>query len=119
MTRGTRPAAYIRISREPGALTLASQRSAVREAARSRGWAEPAEYLDVDETWPALARLTTAISTGQHDSLLIGVGTIVGIPAEMATLLAGCARHGVAVECITPCGTGAGGTRGSQPRRSG
>jgi DNA invertase Pin-like site-specific DNA recombinase len=117
VTRGTRPAAYIRIARDGGALTLASQRSAVCQAARSRGWAEPAVYLDVDEQGPAFARLTSAISTGQHDTLLIGLGTVLGLAGEVAGLLAGCARHGVAVECVTPCVTEAGGTRGSRAHR--
>jgi hypothetical protein len=113
VTRGARPAAYIRIARDSGPFSLTSQRIAVCEAARSRGWAEPAVYADADETGSAFARLTAAISTGQHDTLLIGVGTIRSLAGQMGALLTGCVRHGVAVECVTPTGRdGRGGRRG-------
>ncbi|MGN6794933.1 MAG: recombinase family protein [Streptosporangiaceae bacterium] len=117
MTRSPRPAAYIRVARYgaagdgQAAAALVAQRTAVCRAARAHGWAEPTVYLDIDsaegpgdstrDDRPALARLASAISTGQHDVLLIGVGTICGLAREMATLLGSCARHGVAVECIT------------------
>ena len=122
MTRGTRPAAYIRMARGGEPLALLAQRSAVCAAARAHGWAEPAVYVDVEGAdnrtgggeRPELARLTAAISTGQHDALLIGVGTICGLGGDMVTLLASCSRHGVALECVTPPVAVAGGV--SEPR---
>ena len=124
MTRTTRPAAYIRVAPDSLTTALVAQRSAVYQAARGRGWAEPTMYIHVDgadghddcSDWaqPVLARLTTAISTGQHDVLLIGVGTICAFGVEMAALLASCTRHGVAVECITAPATVTCGTDGSR-----
>jgi DNA invertase Pin-like site-specific DNA recombinase len=114
VTRSVRPAAYIRVAAGGGPLAMVTQRIAVCHAARARGLAEPTVYLDVDGepgggaggphsgTRPALARLAAAVSTGQHDALLISVGTICGLAGDIVTLLASCSRHGVAVECITP-----------------
>jgi DNA invertase Pin-like site-specific DNA recombinase len=103
-----RPAAYIRIGRGGGPGTLAGRWNAIAEAARAGGWSEPAVYLDVDgadatqQTGPGFAQLAVAISTGQHDALILGgVGTICGNPADLMRLLHDCARGGVAVECVT------------------
>ncbi len=108
MTRYQRPAAYIRIAGGCGSGMLAGQRHAIVEAARARGWSEPAVYLDVDgsdaaaSTGPGLAQLAVAISTGQHDALILGgVGMIYRSPDDLMRLLHGCARNGVAVECAT------------------
>jgi len=94
---------------------LAGQRHAILEAARARGWSEPAVYLDVDGadaaagTGPGLAQLAVAISTGQHDALILGgVGTICRNPADLMRLLHRCTRNGVAVECVTSLGTARG-----------
>ena len=108
MTGYRRPAAYIRVARgcPPDAVT--TQEHAVCLAARRHGWPEPAVYVDVgagdgQPAGPALAQLTAAVTTGRHDALLLGgIGTISGVPRDLMTLLAGCARHGVAVECVTP-----------------
>ncbi len=127
MTRSARPAAYIRVAAGGGALTILTQRTAVCHAALARGWPEPVVYLDVTGehgrggtseprggTRSALARLSAAVSTGQHDALLISVGTIRGLAADVVTLLGSCSRHGVAVECVTPRALAAGAA--SEPR---
>jgi DNA invertase Pin-like site-specific DNA recombinase len=121
MTGYKRPAAYIRIARGGGPGMFAGQWQAIVETARARGWSEPAIYLDVDgadaaqERGPGIAQLAAAISTGQHDALILGgVGTIYGNPADLMRLLHGCARSGVAVECVTGLSDpGPGGPSGS------
>jgi DNA invertase Pin-like site-specific DNA recombinase len=109
VTRYRRPAAYIRLARGSPPDALAVQEAAIAEAARRHGWAEPAVYLDIGHsgagqgTGPALAQLTAAISTGRHDALILGgIGTICASPQDLMRLLSGCARHSVAVECVTP-----------------
>ena len=128
MTRGARPAGYISVARDSDAAVHA-QRIAISEAASANGWAEPTVYLDVDGAGghagrlpaarPALARLSTAVSTGQHDAVLVSVGTICGTVPDIMALLGSCVRHGVAVECVTPRVSVGGGTPGpSRPARS-
>ncbi len=112
MSQSKRPAAYIRIARGGGAATLAGQRHAILAAARAHGWSEPAVYFDVAGAdggagaGTGLARLAVAISTGQHDALILGgVGMIYRNPADLMRLLHGCTHNGVAVECVTGVAT--------------
>jgi DNA invertase Pin-like site-specific DNA recombinase len=106
MTGPTRPAAYIHVARASLAKSVVTQRKAACQAASALGWPEPAIYLDVDSAAhagrrPALARLTAAISSGQHDALLLGVGTICGTQEDLMRLLSGCTRNGVRVQCVS------------------
>ena len=123
-SRPQRPAGYIRVARGSGTGTAAGERHAILEEARARGWSEPAVYLDVDdvgtapEAGSALAQLAAAISTGQHDALILGgLGTICQSPADLAGLLRGCARNGVAVECATGLAAACGGSGPPLPGR--
>jgi hypothetical protein len=133
LSHGARPAAYICVARDSDAAVHA-QRTSISTAASALGWAEPTIYLDVDgaaghagpplAARPALARLSTAVSTGQHDALLVSVGTICGTVADIMALLGSCVRHGVAVECVTPRVPAGSGTLGTglaarSPRPSG
>ena len=128
MTVPTRPAGYIRVGLGCGAETLAARQRAIYQAARDLGLPEPVVYIDIDRpgtgraggpgqdprAGPALAKLTVAVSTGQHDVLILGgVGTIRGGQEGLMRLLADCTRHGVAVTCVT---TAAPAGRGSTPR---
>lgn len=107
----TRPAAYIRLAPGAGALSPASQRDAIVEAARQRGWPEPAVYADAgpvlaDRYGPALARLSAAIETGGHDAVIMpDPGVISRSPARLMAFLFRCSHYGVAVEFVSPAGT--------------
>jgi hypothetical protein len=91
MTRTTRPAAYIRVAPDSLTTALVAQRSAVYQAARGRGWAEPTVYIHVD-------------GADGHDDC-----------SDCAEpVLANCTRRGVAVECITAPATVTRGTYGSR-----
>jgi len=76
-----------------------------------------ASYAAGSGSGQALARLGAAISSGQHDALILGgIGTIRSSRRDLMTVLARCTRLGVAVECATPQppgrGEASGGPRG-------
>lgn len=106
-----RPAAYIRLASGPGAPAPARQRDAIVEAARQRGWPDPAVYADegpvpAEGHGPALASLSAAIGTGRHDAVIVpGAGVISRSSADVMAFLFRCGRHGVAVEFLEPQGT--------------
>jgi hypothetical protein len=103
-----RPAAYIRLASGPGAPAPARQRDAIVEAARQRGWPDPAVYADEGPVpaqghGPALASLSAAISAGRHDAVIVpGAGAISRSSADMMAFLFRCTSHGVAVEFLGP-----------------
>lgn len=106
MQNPIRPAAYLRAVAGHGVEPLASQRQAILESARQRGWPAPTVYAD-DDPGPedgygaALATLSEAIGAGRYDAVLIASPGPVSIrPEYLTSFLFRCTRQGVAVEFL-------------------
>lgn len=94
MTTPRRPAAYIGDAAD-------GARRQMTLAARRRRWAAPVIYAESGEAGAegqALARLSAAITAGQHDGVLMAPP---GDPSPLFGLLLRCTRHGVTVSFVT------------------
>lgn len=104
----TRPTAYVRVAQASGQddITVHRQQGAVLRAAAGHDWPEPMLYTDTgvpgwNRPGSALARLTDAITTGQHDAVITqDAARISRTPAHFTAFAALCAAHGTALELV-------------------
>src|SRR5712692_3378136 len=114
------PAMYLDIDQggadQAVALGLAGTRQAAAGYASGFAAGAATGYAAGSGSGQALARLSAAISSGQHDALILGgIGTIRSGRRDLMTVLARCTRLGVTVECATPQPPGRGEASG-EPR---
>jgi len=128
MTQPRRPAAYLCAAPGSPPGTLAGERRAVAEAARQRGWLQPAIYADAGHgrdgrPGPALVELEAAVSAGRHDAVLLASPAVISgsSPVLLMRLLHRCTQGGVTVELLpnpAPRGPRPGPGHDAQERRT-